>query len=251
MHRSSAKVVHSQNSILELYLKTEDPNSASASWNAEFSRQKLDGQYPRWPNEVMLKILFGGKNYLKTPFVPQSSWTVLDVGCGFANNLVPFADIGCECHGVDLHPQIAATAHEVMAKRGYEVEICTGSNRDLPYPDSHFDLLLSVNTLHYESSELDLLSALREFRRVLKPGGGLYISTVGPEHEIFRRAKVLGNHQYVIQKYDFRDGNKFFFFDSENHLRRLCEHVFETVETGRSTEKLMDLPLDFLVALCR
>ena len=56
----------------------------------------------------MLKILFGGSNYLKVPFMPQSSLRVLDVGCGFANNLVPFADIRCESHDVDLHPEMAA-----------------------------------------------------------------------------------------------------------------------------------------------
>ena len=30
-----------------------------------------------------------------------------------------------------------------------------------------------------------------------------------------------------------------------------CEKVFTDVETGRVTEKLINLPLDFLVALCR
>jgi SAM-dependent methyltransferase len=48
------------------------------------------------------------------PYKPQPEWRVLDVGCGFANNLVPFADIGCECHGVDLHPEMAATVQEIM-----------------------------------------------------------------------------------------------------------------------------------------
>ncbi len=85
-----------------------DANHATDEWNKEILREKQERKYPKWPNEVMLKILFGGSDYLKSPFKPQPSWRVLDVGCGFANNLVPFADIGCECHGVDLHPEMAA-----------------------------------------------------------------------------------------------------------------------------------------------
>ena len=226
-------------------------NHATDEWNKEILREKQQRKYPKWPNEVMLKLLFGGSDYLNVPYKPQPSWRVLDVGCGFANNLVPFADIGCECHGVDLHPEMAATVQEIMDECGYKTKIQTGSNRSLPYPDGHFDLLLSINTLHYEGSEENVLAALKEFRRVLKPGGGLYLSTVGPEHEIYRRAQVLGNHRYKVQDFDFRNGHEFFFFDTERYLKHFCMQSFADVETGRVTEKLVKLPLDFLVALCR
>jgi SAM-dependent methyltransferase len=226
-------------------------NHATDEWNKEILREKQQRKYPKWPNEVKLKLLFGGSDYLNVPYKPQPEWRVLDVGCGFANNLVPFGDIGCECHGVDLHPEMAATVQEIMDVRGYKTKIQTGSNRLPPYPDGHFELLLSINTLHYEGSEENVLAALKEFRRVLKPGGGLYLSTVGSEHEIYRRAQVLGNHRYKVQDFDFRNGHEFFFFDTERYLKHFCMQSFADVETGRVTEKLVKLPLDFLVALCR
>lgn len=220
-------------------------------WNEEIKREKKALAYPKWPNEVMLKVLFGGSDYLTTPYKPQPNWRVLDVGCGFGNNLVPFVDIGCECHGVDIHADMARTAQEVMDARGFKARFQEGSNRSLPYPEAHFDLLLSVNTLHYEGSEANVLAALKEFRRVLKPGGAAYISTVGPRHEIYNRAELLGNHRYMIKDFGFRDGQEFFFCDTERYLRRFCETSFTDVETGHVTEKLMNLPLDFLIALCR
>lgn len=146
---------------------------------------------------------------------------------------------------------MAATVQEIMDDRGYKTMIQAGSNRALPYPDAHFDLLLSVNTLHYECTEENFLAARREFRRVLKPGGGPYISTVGPEHEIYRRAEALGGYRYRVCDFDFRTGEQIFFCDTERYLQYYCEQVFDTVETGRVTEKLIKLPLDFLFALCR
>ncbi|MEQ1656512.1 MAG: class I SAM-dependent methyltransferase [Nitrospira sp.] len=232
-------------------MNMEGQNDATNEWNKEMQRENKVQKYPKWPNEAMLKVLFGGTNYLKAPFKPQPEWRVLDVGCFFANNLVPFADIGCECHGVDLHSEMAAMAQEVMDRRGFKTCIQAGANRSLPYPDAHFDLVLSINTLHYEGIEENVLAALKEFRRVLKPGGGLYLSTVGPEHEIYKRAETLGHHRYRVQDYDFRNGQEFFFFDNERYLQHYCQQVFGNVETGRVTEKLMKLPLDFLIALCR
>lgn len=224
---------------------------ASEKWNKEIQREKEILKYPKWPNEVMLKVLFGGGDYLKKPFKPVPSWRVLDVGCGFANNLVPFADLGCECHGVDLHPQMAATVQAVMDRRGYKTHIQVGSNRILPYPDAHFDLLLSINTVHYEGSAENVLATFREFSRVLKPGGGLYLSTVGPDHEIYRRSKLIDQHVNVIQDFGFRDGQEFFFFDNERYLNYYLSKFFTDVETGKVQEKLMALPLDFLIAVGR
>ena len=47
----------------------------------------------------------------------------------------------------------------------------------LPLPDCAFDLVLSSLTLHYVA---DWLAPLREFRRVLRPGGRLVFSTHHP-----------------------------------------------------------------------
>ncbi len=193
---------------------SNDLVTQQGEWKQEIQREKAVGQYPKWPNEVMLKLIFGGTNYLAEPVSPRPEWRVLDVGCGFGNNLVPFADIGCACHGVDIHAEMAATAQEVMDGRGFSAEFREGSNRSLPYPDGHFDLVLSVNTLHYEGTELLVMAALNEFRRVLKPGGVLYLSTVGPAHEIYRRAEVMGQHRYKIRDFGFRTGQEFFFFDN-------------------------------------
>lgn len=223
----------------------------SEEWALEIQRQLDSGQYPKWPNEVMVKVLFGGGNYLKTPFVPQPEWRVLDVGCLFANNLLPFSEMGCDCHGVDIHPKMVETAMTVAGKRGIQAEFKVGSNRGLPYPDSYFDLVLSIATIHYEGTVENMRRALNEFKRVLKPGGGLYITTVAPKHEIYKRAQVLGNHQFRVSNFDFRDGQNFSFSDTQHYFQHNLSEVFSDVETGRVTENLMKLPLDFFVGLCR
>ena len=229
----------------------ESQNIKSDEWNREFARQKTTQRYPKWPNEAMVKMLFGGNSYLEKSYKPESKWKVLDVGCGFANNLVPFLDIGCDCHGIDLHAGIAENVKDVMEERGYKLTLGVGSNRSIPYPDNHFDLLLSINTLHYEGNEDNILAALEEFKRVLKPGGGVYISTVGPKHDIYTKAAPLLQHRYLIQDFDFRDGQEFFFFDNERYLKKYCETIFNDVETGRVTEMMPKFSLDFLTGLCR
>lgn len=218
-------------------------------WQKFHQKRIAEGNYPKWPNETMLKILFGG--YLRLPAKPETGWKVLDVGCGFGNNLLPFLDIGCECCGVEIDGNIATLCHSILTRRGYSADIQYGTNRELPYQESTFDLLLSINTLHYESSHEYVMAALAEFNRVLKPSGILYLCTVGPEHEIYRRAETLGFHQYRVSDYDFRNGQEFFFFDNEHYLEWYCGKIFKDVEVGRVTERLMSFTSDFLIAVCR
>ena len=216
-------------------------------WNNELLRELKAGDYPKYPNEVMLKVIFGG--YLSNRPCPNSNWKVLDVGCAMGSNLVPFADIGCDVYGIDVHLDIANNAKKIMQQRGYEdIDFREGTNRNIPFPDNYFDLITSINTLHYEENEEDIMSALNEFQRVLKPGGGLYICTVGPKHKIYNLSKPLGGHKNTIQDFGFRTGEQFFFFDNERYLNHYLSIFFDSVETGRVTEKLMTMDLDFLIS---
>jgi ubiquinone/menaquinone biosynthesis C-methylase UbiE len=236
---------------MEVLRVVDENEDAKDKWGKEFQQEIRIGQYPKYPNEVMLKALFGGSNYFSVSEKPQSNWRVLDVGRGFANNLIPFSELGCECHGIDITLYIVNLTKKVVTERGIKAEVQVGSNRAIPYPDSYFDLLLSLSTLHYEGGELNVMAALHEYKRVLKPNGIAFIVTTGPVHDIQTKAKTLGQHQYIVQNFDFRDGEKMFFFDSENYLSYYCSKSFSTVETGRVTERLGKTQLDFLVALCK
>jgi SAM-dependent methyltransferase len=232
-------------------LQGEPPmtESIQAKEWADFHRDRVETNYPKWPSEVMLKLLFG--SYLKNAVRPEKGWCVLDVGCGFGNNLRPFLELGCDCHGVEIDPGIPPMTEHLLKEMGHNASIKTGTNRSLPYADDTFDLVLSINTLHYEGSEENVLAALSEFRRVMKPGGSLYLSTVGPNHDIQTRARTLGNHQYLIQGWDFRDGQTFFFLDNESYLEFYCSKFFDCVETVTLTERLVSIVNENLISLCR
>lgn len=221
---------------------------ADKNWE-KFHLEKVQANYPRWPNEAMLKIVFG--SYLKNRITLAPDSRVLDVGCGFGNNLLPFLEKGFDCYGVELTAAIARTSQQLLRQRGFDAQIKRGRNSGLPFADNFFDLMLSLNVLHYEKTEQNIKAGLTEYRRVLKPGGTLLLMTVGPEHAIYQRAKPVGPHQYKIANYDFRDGEQYFYFDNLKYLDYYLSQHFRNIELGRVTERLFTLDLDFLVAVCR
>lgn len=221
---------------------------ADKNWE-EFHLERAAASHPRWPNEAMVKTVFGG--YLRERIVLPERARVLDVGCGFGNNLLPFLDRGHECFGVEVTEAIAELSQRLLLQRGHQATIRQGGNRQIPFPDAHFDLLLSLNVLHYEKDEASIMAALREYARVLKPGAAVVLMTVGPRHEIYEKAETLGGHQYRIADYDFRNGEQYFYFDNAKYLRRYLDAEFERPELGRVTEELFTTTLDFLVAVAR
>ena len=223
---------------------------SQADKNSEtFHVEKLQRKYPKWPNEIMLKLAFGA--YLANPLKIVEGMKVLDVGCGFGNNLVPFIDKGCEGFGTEVTAETAKLAQDLLTERDYPCDIRHGYNQSLPFADDTFDLLLSINVLHYEKTDEDIAASIKEYCRVMKPDGAMILLTVGPEHSIYKKAKVVGHHRFLVQDFDFRDGEQYYYFDNTKYLDAKLSEYFGDVETGRVTEQLMIRPLDFLVAVAR
>jgi protein-L-isoaspartate(D-aspartate) O-methyltransferase len=89
---------------------------------------------------------------------------ILDVGCGKAFLLFDFTKVvpGIEVHGIDISEYAIGNAKEEVKDR-----LRVGSATKLPWPDKHFDLVYSLNTLHNLHC-YDLDPALREMERVGK-----------------------------------------------------------------------------------
>lgn len=214
---------------------------------SEFYKSMLTRNYPKYPNEVILKLFFG--SYLKEKPICENGQKLLDVGCGFGQSFMPFLDKGLECFGVEIDPAICDITNGLFAKKGHIIDVRHGHNRDLPFEDEFFDYVLSINAIHYESEEKLMNEAIAEHARVLKKGGKLFLMTAGPGHAIFKRAKCLGNHRYEISDWDFRNGNICFYFDNLKYLEFYLKPYFDKIELGSVTENLMELPLDFLIAV--
>ena len=218
----------------------------SKEWAEELKRELDRENYPQWPNETMLKVLFG--SYLKKKFILPKNANVLDVGCFFGNNLFPFAAKGANCFGVDIHENIAKKAEIIFKNKGYDGNFTKGKNTSISHQDNTFDLLISVNTIHYEPSRESITDAIQEFKRVLKPGGRFYISTVGTNHDIRKKAKKIKDNIYEIRDLDFRDGEILHFFEDPLELNKFLSNFFINVEVGELTEQLMEQTLGFYLA---
>jgi ubiquinone/menaquinone biosynthesis C-methylase UbiE len=109
-------------------------------------------------------------------FEPRGA-NVLDVGCGDAGVLIAFAEAGA--HGSGVEPDASSLERARVRAEEHEVtvDLRRGFAEALPFPDHAFDLVVLDNVLeHVESRE----GALSEIRRVLRPGGLLYLVTPKP-----------------------------------------------------------------------
>jgi ubiquinone/menaquinone biosynthesis C-methylase UbiE len=103
--------------------------------------------------------------------VPRAAGRVLEIGIGTGRNL-PFYDHARleKLYGLDPALQMNRLARKRMRAAGLEVELVDLPAEQIPMADGSFDTVLTTFTL---CTIPDAVAALREMRRVLKPGGTL------------------------------------------------------------------------------
>ncbi len=100
---------------------------------------------------------------------------ILDVGCGdgFIGRIL--MDNGNDVIGIDIHDS------QIRESRKKGVKVIKARVQKLPFKDETFDIVVMAEVIeHFLETEI----ALREIRRVLKPGGRVIITT--PNFASFR-----------------------------------------------------------------
>jgi ubiquinone/menaquinone biosynthesis C-methylase UbiE len=154
---------------------------------------------------------------------------ILDVGCGPGRLAIlagTVAGPGGEAYGIDPAPEMIALARRNAAGAGVGVRFDVGLIEALPYPDNHFDVVLSSLMLHHLPDELKR-RGFTEVRRVLKPAGRFVAVDFGatPGERFGHLLCVLG----------LRRGR-----DHAERLREMLrEAAFDTVEMGSTGHRAL------------
>lgn len=122
---------------------------------------------PRYYQQRLDKLGFKGKDK-----------TLLDAGCGAGHWLVAAAKLNKEVYGIDATLKYLNVAKEII--KSLQIGNCKlkiGKLEKMPYKDNFFDYIICYSVWMFTDKE----KTLREFYRVLKPQGKLYLgSLIGP-----------------------------------------------------------------------
>jgi SAM-dependent methyltransferase len=98
---------------------------------------------------------------------------LLDVGCGTGLLALLASLRGAKVAALDASAALLAIARERLPG----ADLREGDLEALPFKDAGFDSVTAVNSLFYAA---DMDAAMRELRRVVRPGGRVVISAWGP-----------------------------------------------------------------------
>jgi len=119
---------------------------------------------------------------------------VLDAACGEGYGSAHIACTAKSVIGVDVSQQAVSHASERYKADNLEFQIAEVCN--LPFEDNQFDCVVSFETLEHLEDQSGLL---KEFRRVLEPGGFLLISS--PDKAIYTDLHHNDNEFHVRELY--------------------------------------------------
>lgn len=107
---------------------------------------------------------------------------ILDAGAGTGRVTFPLQERGATVVAMDISGEMLDEGRKYGADSGRPFHPCIGAIDHLPFPDGHFDSVVSINVLRHFPHWQDVL---REYLRVTRPGGRVVFDMKSRDHELF------------------------------------------------------------------
>jgi tellurite methyltransferase len=140
---------------------------------------------------------------------------ILDAGCGGGRNIEYMLRQGFDVSGVDQDVEAIEKVQslaESVAPSSTLDKFVLGDVAKMPFPDAHFDVVMSIAVLHFAKSQTHFNSMLGEMARVLKPGG-VFMARLSSSVGIESLVEPFGDEVYGLP-----DGSTRFLVDDEQLL---------------------------------
>lgn len=161
---------------------------------AFFQRYYADAKRYDWPLPVAEEVdRVCRKLWLRPNFGDQA----LDFGCGEGRNTRYLADLGYRVTATDVIPAAVEITTARLAGRQADVRLVALED-PLPFPAAAFRLILAFHVLQWLGSREAFVTILRDFRRLLAPGGHLILTMPTETHMHTATGAALGEDVYRV-----------------------------------------------------
>ena len=167
-------------------------------WEKAYSSQNARHKN-LYPSENVISYILGRHR--------NKTLKVLDIGCGYGNNLRFLLQNGFDAYGIDFSSNVI---EEIKEEFGDRVSTCNA--KKLTFEDDSFDLIIDRSSLQHNPKE-DLSEIFKECRRVLKRGG-----------ELFSNFLTEGENGFILAN------------TTENELLEILSKVFDQIEHETHTK---------------
>jgi ubiquinone/menaquinone biosynthesis C-methylase UbiE/predicted ester cyclase len=191
-------------------------------------RRIFDKQAPKYDKSMARfeRLLFSGNREWACS---RAEGDVLEIAAGTARNL-PFYPESVRVTGVELSPEMAALGRKRAENLGRQIDMRVGDAETLDFPDEAFDTVVCTYGL---CTIPDDASAVREAKRVLRPGGRILLA----EHVRSPNA-IVRTIQRVLEPFAHRFGGDHLLREPLDHLAR---ENFRVEEVKRSKAGWVEL----------
>ncbi|HDM05712.1 MAG TPA: class I SAM-dependent methyltransferase [Candidatus Aenigmarchaeota archaeon] len=163
-------------------------------YGKEFTKLQSRDKNRIWLSKFLLKML-GNIEWKK----------ILDVGCGSGFDSIRFAKSGAEVVGIDISKKMLKLAKKRCKK--VKIKFYIRDMENTGFPSESFDIVTAIFVVAYKKN---LRKVLKEFFRVLKPGGKLLLVE---SHPIRKMIKYTGNYFETGKHWEvFRRGMRFGYY---------------------------------------
>ena len=209
--------------------KSDSINEKYTIFYAERTHNKV------YPTEFVVRTLlanYPGLKYKK----PQPGDVILDVAFGDGRNTVLLCDLGLDVYGIEITQSIVDQTGVRLANLGYSPDLRVGRNSQIPFEDGKFDYIFACHCCYYCDANETLIDNLKEYHRVLKPGGTLIASVADKKSYIFQDADDLsdGTSRINNDPYNNRNGYRLHGFSSESQIENYFSKYYEKFSFGHS-----------------